>query len=222
MSRLRSRAALLMRPVATPDPMLDREDLARYVFPPANTAFPLESSFYLLGDLRGKTVLDYGWGAGDDAVILAAKGASVIAIDISPDLIEIAKKRAASNDMAIDCRVGSVYETGLPDQSVDVTFAHAILYHQDLDKARLEVLRVLRPGGTLVVHEPVRDSKLYAMFQRMIPYHRDEVSEYEAPLTREQLDAFCAGLSCEAARRFRLPFVCGCQIPAIRITEECR
>lgn len=189
------------------DLMLDREDLARYTSPPADTAFPLEYSFYLLGDLRGKTVLDYGCGAGDNAVILAAKGASVIAIDISPDLIEIAKKRAAANDLAIDYRVASACETGLPDQSVDVAFAHAILHHLDLKKARREVLRVLRPGGTLVVHEPVRDSKLYALVLRMIPYHRDDVSEYEAPLTREQLDAFCAGLSCEAARRFRLPFV---------------
>jgi 2-polyprenyl-3-methyl-5-hydroxy-6-metoxy-1,4-benzoquinol methylase len=187
--------------------MLDREDLARYMSPPVDTAFPLEYSFYLLGDLRGKTVLDYGCGAGDDAVILAAKGASVIAIDISPDLVEIAKKRAAANDLIIDYRVASAYETCLPDQSVDVAFAHAILHHLDLEKARHEMLCVLRRDGTLVVHEPVRDSKLYAQRLRMIPYHRDDVSEYEAPLKREQLDAFCAGLSCEAARRFRLPFV---------------
>ena len=65
---------------------------------------------------------------------------------------------------------------------------------------------MLRPGGTLVV-EPVRDSKLYALLLRMIPYHRDDVSQYEAPLKREQLDLFCAGLNCEAAKRFRLPFV---------------
>jgi len=124
---------------------LSPHNLARYLTPPENSIFPLEYSFYLLGDLSGKTVLDYGCGPGEDTVILASKGASVVGIDISPDLIEVARKRAAINNLQIDFRVASADQTGLPDNLVDVVFAHAILHHLDLDLARREVLRVLKP-----------------------------------------------------------------------------
>ena len=186
---------------------LSPHNLARYLTPPKNSIFPLEYSFYLLGDLSGKTVLDYGCGPGEDTVILASKGASVVGIDISPDLIEVARKRAAINNLQIDFRVASAYQTGLPDNSVDVVFAHANLHHLDLDLARREVLRVLKPDGTLVVQEPVRDSRTYAFLRKLVPFTRHDVPEFEAPLKHEQLDAFCAGLNCESKKRFRLPFV---------------
>src|SRR6266705_588649 len=71
----------------------DPQNIARYVNPPADTPFPLEYSFHLLGNLSGLRVLDFGCGSGEDAILLAAGGAEVVAIDISPDLIEVAKKR---------------------------------------------------------------------------------------------------------------------------------
>jgi SAM-dependent methyltransferase len=187
----------------TPNP----ENVARYLNPPADTPLPLEYSFHLLGDVRGLTVLDYGCGSGEDAVLLCARGASVIAFDISPELIEIARKRAAANGVVADFRVASAYETGLPDNSVDVVFAHAILHHLDIQAARREVMRVLKPGGILIVQEPVRDSRFLSFVRPLIPYRHQHISEFEAPLKREQLDAFCEGLRFQSARRFRLPFV---------------
>lgn len=44
-------------------------------------------------DLRGKRILDAGCGAGQMTAELAARGAEVVAIDISPQLVEIARKR---------------------------------------------------------------------------------------------------------------------------------
>jgi SAM-dependent methyltransferase len=187
----------------TPSP----ENVARYMNPPADTALPLEYSFHLLGDISGLKVLDYGCGSGEDAILLCARGASVIALDISPDLIEIARKRAAANGALADFRVASAYETGLPDHSMDVVFAHAILHHLDIQAARREVMRVLKPGGTLVVQEPVRDSRFLSFVRPLIPFRHQHISEFEAPLKREQLDAFCEGLRLQSMRRFRLPFV---------------
>jgi len=40
------------------------QNIARYLNPAPDAAFPLEYAFYLLGDVRGLTVLDYGCGAG--------------------------------------------------------------------------------------------------------------------------------------------------------------
>lgn len=183
------------------------ELLARYSAPPGNTPFQLEYSYHLLGDVRGKTVLDYGCGSGENALLLASRGAMVTGIDISPELIEIAKLRLEINGLAAEFRAISGYDTGLPDASVDVVFCIAILHHLDLELARREVLRVLKPGGALIVQEPVRDSRTYAFLRGLVPFSEHVNSEYERPLTKKEIDGFAAGLQCEASRRFRLPFV---------------
>ena len=43
-------------------------DLARYQNPPADTCYPLEYAFYLLGDAQDKLVVDLGCGAGEEVV----------------------------------------------------------------------------------------------------------------------------------------------------------
>ena len=52
-----------------------------------------ETMLNTLGDLRGKRILDAGCGAGQMTHELALRGAEVIAVDISPSLVEIARKR---------------------------------------------------------------------------------------------------------------------------------
>lgn len=44
---------------------LKRDNLKRYENPTFDTAFPLEYAFWLLGDARGKTILDLGCGSGE-------------------------------------------------------------------------------------------------------------------------------------------------------------
>jgi SAM-dependent methyltransferase len=127
------------------------QNIARYMQPPADTPFPLEYAFHLLGDVRGKSVLEYGCGDGKNTILLAYREAGAIGIDISPQLIDIARQRMQVNGMRADLRVASAYETGLPDASVDVVFAIAILHHLELGLARKEILRVLRPGGVLIL-----------------------------------------------------------------------
>ena len=58
-----------------------RDQVERYLNPPSDTAFPLEYAFSLLGDVRGKTVLDFGCGAGENLVPLVERGARVIRMD---------------------------------------------------------------------------------------------------------------------------------------------
>jgi magnesium-protoporphyrin O-methyltransferase len=64
--------------------------------------------------LTGKRILDAGCGTGALALELAQKGASVVAIDLSPNLIELAKERIAPADRQnIDFRSGDMLDDGL-------------------------------------------------------------------------------------------------------------
>ena len=77
----------------------------------------------MLGDFRSKTVLDFGCGTGENAVPLV-KRTRVTGMDITPDLIALARKRLRDANLEAWLEVGSAYDTGLPDESVDVNFLY--------------------------------------------------------------------------------------------------
>src|SRR5947208_12593920 len=62
----------------------------------------IRPAFRQLGDLRGLRVLDYGCGHGMAAVVLARRGATVTAFDLSPGYLEEARLRARSNGVSVD------------------------------------------------------------------------------------------------------------------------
>ncbi len=116
------------------------------------------SAAYLLASLRpGLTVLDLGCGAGTITTGLASRVAPgrVVAIDIEPDVLEVARANARRAGVGgIDFRTGDAYALDLPDDSVDVAHAHQVLQHLDDPVAALrELARVVRPGGTIAVRD---------------------------------------------------------------------
>lgn len=182
-------------------------DVHRYLDPPPDTPYGLEYAFYLLGDIRQKTVLDLGCGSGENLVPLAARGARVIGIDVSPDLIQLARQRLTGYGLDATLQEGSAYATGLPDESVDVVFSMALLHHLDLPTARNEIHRILRPGGLFILREPVRFSRTMRSLRRLFPAPKAEISDYEHPMTRAEISIVTQGFTVVAERNFRLPFV---------------
>jgi SAM-dependent methyltransferase len=183
---------------------LRAENVARYRAPPDTTIFPLEYAFHLLGEVRGKTILEYGCGDGENTVVLANRGARIIALDISSDLLEVARKRLEVNGCeGVELLVGSAHNLPLPDESVDIIFGMAILHHLDLDLASGEVCRVLKKGGRGIFEEPMRNSKLVAKVRGLFP-KRAEVSPFERPLTEKEMKDF-AGRCKYRAKTFQLP-----------------
>ena len=181
------------------------ETLARYRAPPETTNFPLEYAFHLLGDVRGKTILEYGCGDGENTVILTNRGARIIALDISADLLCLAQKRLEVNNCHdVELLIGSAHTLPLRDESVDVIFGMAILHHLELDFAAREVWRVLKKGGRAIFEEPTRNSKVVARLRSLFP-KRAEVSPYERPLTTEEMKEF-AGPCRYQAKTFQLVF----------------
>ena len=166
------------------------QTVARYRAPAKTTVFPLEYAFHLLGDVEGKTILEYGCGDGLNTAILANRGAKVIAIDISEELLAIAKTRLEVNGCErVELLLASAHALPLPDESIDIVFGMAILHHLDLELASREVWRVLKKGGRGIFEEPLRNSKLVDRIRKCFPVRAD-VSPFERPLTDEEIEEF--------------------------------
>ncbi|MEM7204196.1 MAG: class I SAM-dependent methyltransferase [Planctomycetota bacterium] len=103
----------------------------------------------LLGDLRGKTVLDVGTGTGFLSIAMALRGARVLSIDVSEEALFRARRRAQRNrvDDRIQLLQCDCAALALPDDAVDAVVGNFILHHLELEPAAREIARVLRPGG---------------------------------------------------------------------------
>ena len=185
--------------------LVPAETIARYCDSSATTVFPLEYAFHLLGDVNGKTVLEYGCGGGTYTVALAARGARVIAFDISPELLALTKKRVEANrcEAAVQLLLGSAHSLPFPDESIDIIFGMAILHHLDLEIAATELQRVLRKGGRAIFKEPLRNSRLYAWLRKFFP-RRANTSPFERPFTDQEIKKFAQPYTYRS-RTFQLP-----------------
>ena len=97
-------------------------------------------------EAQPRRVLEVGCGWGELAARVAAEtGAEIVAVDVSPRMVELARERG------IDARVGDVQQLAFADGEFDCALAAWMLYHvADLDRGLAELARVLRPGGRLV------------------------------------------------------------------------
>ena len=183
--------------------------IARYANPPLDTAYALEYALHLLGDATGKRVLDLGCGDGEFTPLLASHGAHVIGLDISTDLLRLARTRIELDGFGRQVRplCGSAHVIPLQSESVDLVFGMAVLHHLDLDLAAREVHRVLKPGGRAIFKEPMRNSKVIAALRAMVPYRQPDVSPFERPLRTDEIRRFSSLFRTFAAREFELPLV---------------
>jgi 2-polyprenyl-3-methyl-5-hydroxy-6-metoxy-1,4-benzoquinol methylase len=103
-------------------------------------------------DLRGLLVLDAGCGVGGVTRTLVAKGARVVALDIGPQLAATTRRRHGC-----DAVVGSLTALCFPSDIFDVVVSSEAIEHTpDPTASVLELYRVLKPGGHLVVSTPNR------------------------------------------------------------------
>lgn len=193
--------------------------ITRYAAPPATSPYPLEYSYHLLGDVAGQRIVDFGCGSGANSLLLAGRGAHVWGVDISEELIRLARRRLEVNGRAGGAQfiVGSAHDLPFPDGSIDLVFGIAILHHLDLTLVSREVHRVLRPGGRAIFQEPVRNSAAVRFLRSLVPYRAPDISPYERPLTDEELRQFTAPFSSTRVRAFGLPYVqAGQLLPVIK------
>lgn len=106
----------------------------------------------LLGDVRGKKLLDAGCGEGYLARYYAKKGAFVTAIDLSENLIETSKKLTEKEKLAVEYRVANICNLdSISNDEFDIILSNLVLLNIPcLDDSFREFYRVLRKGGYLV------------------------------------------------------------------------
>jgi SAM-dependent methyltransferase len=113
---------------------------------------PADQELRLLGDLRGKRVLDLGYGNGSAAVAFAQQGAIVIALDSTDANLVRARARTDEAEVKVEWRIGDLADLAfLRAESIDAAYSAAAVAEVD-DAPRLfrQVQRVLKHNGAFV------------------------------------------------------------------------
>jgi demethylmenaquinone methyltransferase / 2-methoxy-6-polyprenyl-1,4-benzoquinol methylase len=101
---------------------------------------------------RGDLVVDVATGTGAVAVLLAQRGARVVGIDRSPEMLAAGRRRVAAAGLGdrVDLRLGEAERLPLPDGVTDgLTVSYLLRYVDDPGAVLRELARVVRPGGVL-------------------------------------------------------------------------
>ncbi|MFX0101822.1 MAG: class I SAM-dependent methyltransferase [Candidatus Hodarchaeota archaeon] len=106
----------------------------------------------LLGDVKGKKVIELGCGGGEGSITLALRGALCTGIDMCETQLQIAKQRAKERNVNVKFLLGDIENLSMLDaDQFDMAFSiFCFDWAQDLAKVFKEAWRVLKDDGILV------------------------------------------------------------------------
>ncbi len=136
----------------------------------------------------GMTVLELGCGTGSFTRELARSDAEVVAIDVSPELLEIARANCSAPN--VQYQIQNAYALNYPEGAFDSIVGSSVLHHLEVEAAIRDMYRVLKPGGTIYFTEPNMLNPQIAI-QKNIPWIKrrlgdspDETAFFRWPLQR--------------------------------------
>ncbi|HSS09537.1 MAG TPA: class I SAM-dependent methyltransferase [Acidimicrobiales bacterium] len=117
---------------------------------------PTEAELHLLGDLRGKRVLELGSGGAQCSIAFAKQGATAIGVDFSAEQLAFARRLCQREEVRVELRHGDLADLAfLQADSIDLVFsAYTFGYVEDLNRVFRQVHRVLKVGAPLVFSLP--------------------------------------------------------------------
>ncbi len=118
----------------------------------------------LAGIKPGEHVLEVGCGTGDCALAASVdvgESGSVVGIDPAPEMIRVARTKAARAGRDVTFQLGVIEALAFPDATFDVVLSSLMMHHLPDDlkhEGLLEIARVLKPGGRLLIVDMKRPS----------------------------------------------------------------
>ena len=109
-----------------------------------------ESELNVLGDVRGRDILEYGCGAAQWSIALANEGARSVGVDLSDRQLVHARRLASEAGVQLSLVQADGELLPFVDASFDVVFCdHGVMTFCNPDRTVAEAARLLRPGGLL-------------------------------------------------------------------------
>jgi SAM-dependent methyltransferase len=107
----------------------------------------------LIKVLNYKVVADLGAGEGTLAQLLAQRAEKVIAVDLSPKMVEFGQNLAVQNGLSnLEYRIGDIETPPIDNSSLDLAVLSQALHHAEHPQRALDAaFRILKPGGRLIV-----------------------------------------------------------------------
>jgi SAM-dependent methyltransferase len=136
----------------------------------------------------GMTVLELGCGTGSFTRELARSGADVVAIDVSPELLEMAKANCSAPN--VQYQIQNAYALTYSEGTFDSVVGSSVLHHLEIEAALRKIYRVLKPRGTILLTEPnmlnpqIAIQKNVLWIKRKLGDSPDETAFFRWPLRR--------------------------------------
>jgi 2-polyprenyl-3-methyl-5-hydroxy-6-metoxy-1,4-benzoquinol methylase len=125
----------------------------------------------------GMIVLELGCGTGTFTRELARSGADVIAIDVSAELLEIARANCSAPN--VQYQIQNAYALSYSEGVFDSVVGSSVLHHLEVEEALRNIYRVLKPGGTIFFTEPNMLNPQIAV-QKNIPWIKRKLGDSPA------------------------------------------
>lgn len=125
---------------------------------------------------KGKKILDFACGNGENGIYAAVSGAECIGIDISPEGVENANKNAKKFKVDGNCKFFEMDGENMTfkTNTFDLGVEYGALHHVDLDLALSELARVIKPNGKMVCIEAIRHNPIIHWYRKKTPHLRTE------------------------------------------------
>ncbi len=123
------------------------------------------------GITSGQRVLDVGAGTGNASLPGAAAGARVTASDLTPELLDAGRSRAAAQGLDLEWVEADAEHLPFEDASFDVVMSLiGVMFAPHHQEAADELVRVCRPGGTIALLSWTPEGVVGGIFRTMKPF----------------------------------------------------
>jgi len=138
-------------------------------------------------EIKNKKILEVGAGSGRDSFQLAYKNATVYVLDYSSQALRIVKNLNDQNDIHVYLIQGDAFQIPIPDESLDIIFHQGLMEHfKDPLSLLREQVRVLKPGGFLLVDVPQR-YHIYTIIKHILIFFNKWFAGWETEFSIGQL-----------------------------------